>query len=197
MSASNDNRPSDERNSFDQASEHGGVAELDKPATRAARPEAATVATSAVFRMAKSRSGAGFMKLATGAASAALGAFLLAEVPKTPGLALNLGIIGGIGIVAAAVLTLLALRDLTGRLAVNENGISLSPGWAGFNLTWKQVSSWQTTDEDELPPQMQQLKLWRRGEVTPIVVDTGWLSVESRGTLRKILHQVAGDDRLS
>jgi len=43
---------------------------------------------------------------------------------------------------------------------------------------------------------MQQLKLWSRGEVTPIVVDTSWLSVESRGTLRKILRQVASEDRL-
>lgn len=197
MSAANNNRPSDERNQFNDAAERAGVAELDKPATRAARPEAANVGTSAVFRMSHSRSSAGLVKLGIGAVSAALGVFLLAEVPKTPGLALNLSIIGGIGIVAAAVLTLLAFRDLTGRLSVNEQGISLSPGWAGFNLAWKQVSSWQTTDEDELPPQMQQLKLWRRGEVTPIVIDTGWLAVESRGTLRKILRQVAGDDQLS
>jgi len=196
MSTKNNKRPGDERNAFDDATDHGGVAELDQPATRAARPDAATVGTSAVFRMAHSRSSAGFIKLGLGIASAGLGAFLLTEVPKTPGLALNLAIIGGIGLFAAAVLTLLAYRDFTGRLAVNEQGISLEPRWPGFNLAWKQVSSWQTTDEDELPPQMQQLKVWRRGEVTPLVVDTGWLSVESRGTLRKILRQVASEDRL-
>ena len=180
------------------ANTNRSTAELETPSTATARSiHGSNPGTSAVFRMAQSRAGAGFVKLGCGLLSAALGVFLFVEVPKTPGLALNLAIIGGMGIIAALVLAMLAYRDFAGRLAVDEQGISLTPRWAGFHLPWKQASSWQTTDEDELPPQMQQLNLWRRGEVTPIVVDTSWLSVESRGTLRKILRQVAGDDRLS
>lgn len=198
MSTANGKRPGDERNTYGSPTDHGSVAELEQPSTRSGRSTRdAAVGTSAVFGMSHSRSGAGLVKLGLGTVSACLGAFLFTEVPKTPGLALNLAIIGGIGIVAAVVLALLAYRDLAGRLMVNEQGIALNPRWAGFQLAWKQVSSWQVTDEDELPPQMQQLKLWRKGEAAPIVVDTSWLSVESRGTLRKVLRQVAGEDRLS
>jgi len=178
-----------------------GVAELEQPTKHAERTastkrDTLPTKTSAVFRMASSRSKQGFMKLLWAGVSTGLSVFLLAEMPHTPGLALNLGIIGGIGLVAAAVLTLLADRDLTGRLSIDEQGIALEPRWAGFNFGWKQVSSWQTTDEDELPPQMQQLKLWPKGNVSPIIVDTSWLSVESRGTLRKVLREVAAEDHL-
>ena len=183
------------------ADEHG-VAELEQPTQRSERSRdlsthGASSKTSAVFRMSSNRTKPGLMKLVWAGISAGLGGFLLAEVPKTPGLALNLAIIGGIGLVASVVLVLLALRDLTGRLIVNEKGIALTPRWAGFNLAWKQVSSWQVTDEDELPPQLQQLKFWRQGEPTPIIVDTSWLCIDSRHTLRKVLRQVAGEDRLS
>jgi len=178
-----------------------GVAELEQPAKHGERTlptkrDASSLKSSVVFRMSASRSKQGFMKLLWAGVIAGLSVFLLAEMPHTPGLALNLGIIGGIGLIAAAVLTLLAYRDLAGRLSIDEQGIALAPRWAGFQLGWKQVSSWQTTDEDELPPQMQQLKLWPKGNVSPIIVDTSWLSVESRGTLRKVLREVASEDRL-
>ncbi|MCE9603405.1 MAG: hypothetical protein K8U03_00715 [Planctomycetia bacterium] len=180
------------------SADHGGIAELEKPASRAGLSDRdeSVLGTSATFRMLPQRFKQGSMKLLWAGVSGGLGAFLLAEVPNTPGLALNLAIIGGIGLIAGAVMAALAFRDFTGRLIVDSQGVALTPRWAGFKLAWKQVSSWQVTDEDELPPQMQQLKLWRKGESTPIIVDTSWLCVESRGTLRKILRQVAGEDRL-
>lgn len=190
------------QSNYQHGTDEHGVAELEQPPQRselirAATAHGAAATTSVVFRMSASRIKPGIMKLFWAGLSAAIGAFLLAEVPKTPGLALNLAIIGGGGLAAAAALLLLAYRDLAGRLTVDEQGIALAPSWAGFNLAWKQVSSWQVTDEDELPPQLQQLKLWRKGEPTPIIVDTSWLGTDSRHTLRKVLRRVAGEDRLS
>lgn len=150
---------------------------------------------SVVFHMLPARLNQGLVKVLLAGMSGGLGVFMLAEVSNTPGLALNLVIVGGIGITVAVILLALAYRELVGRLTVNEKGIFLDPHLSGFHLTWKEVGSWQITDENELPPQLQQLRLWRHGTTIPIVLDTSWLSVEARGALRQVLRKVATKDR--
>ncbi|MBL9090287.1 MAG: hypothetical protein JNL96_03630 [Planctomycetaceae bacterium] len=151
---------------------------------------------SAVFGMRHTRYKHALAKIVIGAITGGLGAFLIVEIPKTPDLTTNLAIIGAIGLATTLALWMLAARELFGRLKVDGRGVAMLPAWSGYSIPWAEVTSWQMTGEDDVPSEYQQLKLWRSEEAFPAVVDIGWMTADSRGTLRKIIRQIAGQERL-
>ena len=148
-------------------------------------------AVSAVFRMRPARIREAALKTAWGLLSGMLGGFLLAQIPDTPGLALNIAVIGGLGIIGALVFFVMSVRELTSRLCIDRTGIAWLPAWAGFRMTWDDIESWEMTDELGLPTNVQQLKLFRYDSKFPTLVDTSWMSIGSRSTLRRVLCEVA------
>lgn len=173
--------------------EHGGVAAPEPLSHR--RPQTARNdeqgEVSAVFRMRPARIREAALKAAWGLLSGMLGGFLLAQIPDTPGLALNIAVIAGLGIIGAVVLFVMAVREFTSRLMVDRRGIAWLPAWAGFRMNWDDIESWEMTDETGLPSNVQQLKLFRFDSKFPTIVDTSWMSIGSRSTLRRVLCEVA------
>ncbi|MGC3967989.1 MAG: hypothetical protein QM775_11650 [Pirellulales bacterium] len=147
----------------------------------------------AVFKMRPYRSREAALKLVWAALSGMLGGFLLAQIRETPGLAVNIAIIGGLGITAALVLTTLAVRELTSRLTIDRREIAWSPAWTGFRIVWDAVESWEMTDDYDRPSPIQQLKIYLNGKRVPVLVDTSWMTSASRSTLRRVLTTIAPD----
>lgn len=68
--------------------------------------------------------------------------FLLAESAAMPTLTTKIYMLSTLGLISAAILAVLAVRDMFGALTISKDGISMTPSAMGFAVPWTSLRSW-------------------------------------------------------
>ena len=140
---------------------------------------------SIAFRSARWRVGLGFG--AGGTVMLAVGAFLLSQIAATPALTAQLAILGSLGIVGGLALLTKSVRDLFGRLVINDDGIAVRPVFAGFSISWNELTNWEVKVDRNQHPDVPAIRFWTQGTLCPLFVSNGWLNDEARDHIRHAL----------
>jgi len=138
------------------------------------------------FTFARQRWQNGVMSLLGSMAMAATGGFLLSEIPRTPGLKVQMAILGVLLLLGSIALLYRIAIDLFGAVRVDRKGIHVRPAFAGFSAPWKAVQRWEVAD-DRSSAYLPCLKVWVDGKEHPHVVPGGMLSHHDLRQLRKLL----------
>ena len=129
--------------------------------------------------------------LAVGAGAVAqlgLGLFLLSQIEATPGLRSQLAVLGSVFCICGAAFLVSAIRDLFGRLVVDDTGVSISPSIAGFNITWDQIERCEVKEIHSQHAESPYILFWIKGSVTPLYIPYGWLSGRDRHQIQQVLQ---------
>src|SRR5689334_8240276 len=110
----------------------GGTTTLEPQNPTSPRRPATTHEThfesaTAAFALPTSRAVPCLIKTTGAVGLGALSAFLIAEIPHTPGLMTNIIVLSAVGIVGTIALAVLALRDAVCRLVVDDRGVRILP----------------------------------------------------------------------
>ncbi|MFO1096313.1 MAG: hypothetical protein U0992_23865 [Planctomycetaceae bacterium] len=114
------------------------------------------------------------------------GGFLLSQISATPGLKVQLAILGALLLIGALVMLRKAGTDLFGSIHVDRDGIHMRPTLAGFSVPWNRINRWEVC-EDAQATYLPCLKVWVDGEEHPRSVPNGFLSHQDLHRLRKLL----------
>ena len=125
---------------------------------------------------------------AGGTALLAVGLFLLSQISETPALTAQLAILGSLGVVGGLAFLTKSVRDLLGRLVINDDGISVRPGFAGFSVPWSELTRWEVKAESDRHPEDPSVRFWIQGTLCPVFIPNGWLSDDARQQLRQELR---------
>lgn len=117
-----------------------------------------------------------------------LALFLLSQISTSPGLKSQLSAMVFIFCVSGATCLIASIRDLFGRLVVDDKGISVHPGIAGFSLTWEQVVRCEVLAAQSGHADAAFLQLWIDGSDSPWSVPCGWLSQADRVEIQHALE---------
>ena len=167
-------------------------AAFDGNARSHARSHAPTAAVQS-FAFATQRWQYGLTQAVGGTSLAVMGAFLLTQIGSTPGLTTQLAILGSICAVGGVALLTKAARDLFGRLVIDQNGITLRPGFAGFTISWNELKRWQVQLEGNSHPSSPSIRLWTQVESCPLFIPNSWLSDHDRDQIRHAMYSHAAD----
>ncbi len=99
------------------------------------------------FVFAKQRQGAGLSTLFKALLAIAAGVLLITQIPSTPSLKIQMGLLSALCCVGGGSLLPSAIRDMFGRLKVDGRGIHMTPSYVGFSIPWKELVGW---DSDHL-----------------------------------------------
>ena len=136
----------------------------------------------------------GMYKLLAGVGLVGAGALLLSNITSAPALALQTGLLGGIGVIVGLAVAVVGFRHLTMRLEADASGISLKPSPLGFSIAWSDLRCWGLTDIGDRGAGFSELKLWKQGVERPFLVDITELHAAERCQLRRTLIERAPDD---
>lgn len=132
-------------------------------------------------------------KLGSALLFAALGGFLVSEIPHTPALFANMAVLAALSFIGSIALVYLAVREALGRLVLDEEKIAFRPGWFARDVAWADVSSWRMND-DPVPGVDRQLMFWVGRETFPVLFDISRLSNDALSDLRCVLEKRLGDE---
>lgn len=155
-----------------------GQQEADRAETLHAEPHA--------FAFARQRWQNGMTTVIGASIMAISGGFLLSQIPATPGLKVQLAILGAILLIGALAMIRKAATDLLGSIQVDRDGIHMRPVIAGFSAPWSRVSRWEVC-EDAQATYLPCLKVWVEGQEHPHSVPNGFLNDHDLHRLRKLL----------
>jgi hypothetical protein len=183
---------------FEDQDGHGGAV-LDRPGSSRSpqRPDYGPHDDSiptVSFPLPSSRLAALAAKLTAAAGLGLLSAFLLSEMPKTPELKANILVLSGVGLLVAAVLTVLAVRDALCRLVIGQFGVSVGPWPFTKTVDWSTIVAWRMSLEDDDPSPLRQLVLYTAGKPFPVLINIGGLSVNDHRALHKVMRMRLGDE---
>ena len=137
------------------------------------------------IRAARLKNGLAFA--AGGASIIGVGGFLLSQISSTPALASQIAILGSVGIVGGLAMLTRSVRDLLGRFVIDDNGIKVSPLFAGFSISWSELTRWEVTEEFGQHPEAPGVLFWTEGSPCPQYIPNNWLSSAAREEIRTAL----------
>ena len=149
--------------------------------------------TTQTFAFATQRWQNGLALGAGGMALLSVGLFLLSQISTTPALVTQLAILGAVGCISGLALLMKSIRDLLGRLIIDETGIAIRPGFAGFAITWNELQRWEVRAEGDRHPEIPSVRFWIQGEPCALFIPNGWLTDANRDQIRHLLHTHAAD----
>ena len=118
----------------------------------------------------------------------ALALFLLSQIKTSPGLKTQLAAMGFIFCFCGATCLVSSIRDLFGRLVVDDKGISVHPSIAGFSMTWEQIIRCEVKDAQSNCADSPFILLWGLGSDDLWCVPGGWLSHANRVQVQRVLE---------
>lgn len=154
-------------------------------------PADAAVAQSFTFSAQRWKSG--LVQGAGGLGLLGMGAFLLSQISSTPGLAAQLAILGSVCSVGGLAMLLKSIRDFFGRLNIDETGIAVRPGFAGYSVAWSELTRWDVKLDEDQHPEAHSLRFWTTNSPCAMFVPNSWLSDHDRAQVRRALLAHAPD----
>jgi hypothetical protein len=118
----------------------------------------------------------------------ALGTFLLSEIHATPGLRSQLAVVGSVLLICGAACMVSAIRDLFGRLVIDDHGIAIRPNFTGFSIPWDKIQRCEVKDIHSRHSDSPYILIWSKGSDTPLYIPYGWLSDQDRHQIQAVLH---------
>lgn len=128
------------------------------------------------------------IKISIAVVLAGLSAYLISEIPYTPGLTMKMSILAGLGIFGAITLTVLAVRDALCRLIVDDHGVRIAPLTFGQVVAWSQITGWRMVERLDDHIDRRQLMFWVNESESPrVIISIERLSHDARRAIRKSL----------
>jgi hypothetical protein len=179
--------------------DHGGVALPDAPRSaktvRSGRPAPRrNDVPNLTIALLPNRTVPFIAKLSAALLFAALGGFLVSEIPHTPALFANMAVLAVLSFLGSIALVYVAVREALGRLVLDDQKIAFRPGWFGRDVAWADVSSWRMNDDPVPPGVDRQLMFWVGRETFPVLFDISRLNNEALSDLRCVLEKRLGDE---
>lgn len=134
---------------------------------------------------------AGFRRVAGAVIVGGTGVFLLIQISSTPGLVIQLAILGALLIACSLFLLGAATTDLLGRFVVDGRGVHQTPAFAGFSIAWKDLQKWEVRDDLPEISALPVIRLWGPQASVSYVVQSGLLSEADRREIRQLLQLLA------
>lgn len=148
------------------------------------------------FAFAAQRRKSGLMHAASGTGLLAMGVFLLTQIGSTPGLVVQLAILGAVCSVGGLALLTKSISDLFGRLVIDETGISVRPSLTGYSIAWNELSRWDVNLDAE-SPEAQCVRFWTADSPCAMFLSNSSLSYHDRTEIRRALLAHASDKAAS
>lgn len=140
----------------------------------------------------------------SGRTSAALGVvlgttglFLISQIGSTPALVLQLAILGAGCTVGGLSLIMRSIRDLFGRLVIDEVGISIRPSIVGYSISWNELSHWEVRTGMDRYPDANSILLWTGDTPCAMFIPNNWLSDQERVQIARSLRNFAGEKEIN
>ncbi len=121
----------------------------------------------------------------------AVGAFLFSQIGTTHLLAVQLAILGSVCIVGGLGFAILSIRDLFGRLVIDESGIAVRPGIIGETIRWNELAGWEVKPDSSRYPEACTVLIWTQEDPCALFVPNNWLTGQDRLELRRMLQTYA------
>lgn len=131
---------------------------------------------------------AGFRRVAGAIIVGGTGSFLLMQISSTPGLVIQLAILGMLLIACAIFLLAGAVHDLFGRFIVDGRGVHQRPAFAGFSIGWEELQKWEVREDLPEISALPVIRLWGPQASGSYVVQSGLLSEADRHEIRRLLQ---------
>ncbi len=134
---------------------------------------------------------------AIGAILLATGLFLISQIGSTPALVLQLAILGAGCTVGGLGLIMRSIRDLFGRLVIDEVGIAIRPSIVGYSISWNELSHWEVRTGMDRYPDANSILLWTGDIPCAMFVPNNWLSDHERVQIARSLRNFAADKEIN
>jgi hypothetical protein len=121
-----------------------------------------------------------------------MGVFLLTQISSTPGLAVQLAILGAVCSVGGLALLTKAVGDLFGRLVIDETGIAVRPSITGYSIAWNELSRWDV-DLDAEFSEAHSVRFWTPDSPCAMFLSNSSLTHHDRTQIRRALLAHAAD----
>jgi hypothetical protein len=149
------------------------------------------------FAFSAQRRKSGLVQGAGGVALLAVGIFLLTQITATPGLAVQLAILGALCTIGGLGFMVRSLGDTFGRLVVDEAGIAIRPSITGYSIRWSELDRWEVKLDSEKYPEANSVLFWTQDTPCALFLTNSSLTQQDRVDLRQILQTYAADKEAS
>lgn len=166
----------------------GGVRDRDYATARLENLLEEDPCWSHCFPFVMQRRTAGIAMACTAVGLLICGAFMLSQIPATPGLSMQLAIIGGLLIAGGFWSAASAARDLLGSLTIDDVGVHVRPAPTGFSIRWNDLASWEVKDYASRPWTVPGLIFRTKISTNPLTIPCGLISNEDRERVRQLLR---------
>ena len=114
------------------------------------------------------------------------GAFLLHEIPATPGLKVQMAILSVILIAGGLWMIPKILVDFFGTIQIDQRGIHMGPSLVGFSTPWSDVEKWEIRDCHGVTA-AHCVRVWPKNSTQTHTVPAGFLSHHDLHLLRRLM----------
>lgn len=125
------------------------------------------------------------------------GVFLLSQIAETPGLAVQMAVLGALLTGGGLLFLVHARGDLWGGLIVSPEGLVVANGRSSFSLAWSQVQRWRMFDQAAQACGSPTLEVWSTDAQGRSVVPGGRLNAMDSFLLHQLLCCFAGKQELN
>jgi len=119
------------------------------------------------------------------------GSFLLSQVATTHAVTVQVAILGSICVVSGLGFLALCVRDLFGRLIIDESGITIRPTMVGESIGWNEVAGWEVRPDSSRYPEACTVLIWTQDDPCALFIPNNWLTGQDRIELRRMLQTYA------
>lgn len=149
-------------------------------------PHLSRLPTRLSFGFTRQRWQSGLRHSLQAAALIGVGAFLLYEIPATPGLKVQMAILSMILIFGGLWMVPKIIVDFFGSIRVDQTGIHMEPTLVGFSTPWDQIERWEVRDCNGTEVS-HCVRVWTKSSHHSHTIPAGYLGYHDLHLLRRIL----------
>ncbi|MFO1004934.1 MAG: hypothetical protein U0929_03160 [Planctomycetaceae bacterium] len=145
------------------------------------------------FGFARQRWQSGLLLMLQASVLIGVGAFLLSEIPATPGLKVQMAILSVILIGGGLWMVPKIVVDFFGSIRVDQTGIHMEPTIVGFSTPWDQIERWEVRDCNGTMVS-HCVRVWTKSSHHSHTIPAGYLCHRDLHLLRRVLLVASPSD---